>query len=264
MRWGVMPMTRSARLKGEDAIYHVIQRGNNRQDIFWGDMDKRRYLQTLRLEQKKYGFEVYCYCLMDNHIHLLIGAAGAEISAFMKSLNISYVQYYNKKHECCGHLFQDRFRSEIVDSEPYLLQASKYIHLNPVKAQMVEQPADYQWSSYWAYNGQRRDNPEMINTDVILRSFALDDASAGLAYADFVNEGIKAGDSYQRFMRFDLDSYEVQDDIIKEILERQGSREDTILALKMEAGLSCREISRWMNGLSSSTVHRIISKANIK
>lgn len=256
-------MSRIARLKGEDAIYHIIQRGNDKKNIFKDDMDKLRYLHTLKREHERSRFEIYCYCLMDNHVHMLLGSAGTDISEVMKCINVSYVQYFNKKYERCGHLFQDRFKSEIIDTDAYLLQASKYIHLNPVNARMVNNPIHYPWSSYGYYTGQSVDKFQIINTSVILSAFALDFDKASSAYSDFVEVDVIPDDSYIRFFQMDdVDGGKIREDLIKDILQSTMSREDKVLALQSKVGLSCRDISRCMDGLSSSTVHRIIHKAS--
>jgi putative transposase len=253
-------MSRTRRQKGKDIVYHIMQRGNEKKDIFRGPADKERYLQTIKLQQEKYGFEVYSYCLMDNHVHLLLGDAGADISDVMKGLNVSYVQYFNKKYERCGHLFQGRFKSEIVDTESYFLQASKYIHLNPVTAKMVAHPIDYRWSSFGIYIGQRQDKYQLVNTKTILNILSLDTNAAVFAYNSFVNDVLPHDESYERFLKMDLESEEDRVEKIKEILARQGTREDTIVALKKEAGLSYREIGHYMEGVSASTAYRILQK----
>ena len=255
-------MSRTSRLKGQDAVYHIMQRGNEKRNIFNSSADKERYLQTVKLQQEKYGFVVYSYCLMDNHVHLLLGAAGADISDVMKGLNISYVQYFNRKYERCGHLFQGRYKSEIIDTEPYFLQASKYIHLNPVTAKMVAQPLDYHWSSYGIYVGRRQDKNELVNTTGILEIFSKDTNTAILNYGSFVEAGLSCDESYERFLQMDIDSEEYQLEKIEKILGRQESRVNIVRALKKEVGLSCREISRCMDGVSASTVNRILHKAD--
>lgn len=253
-------MGRTSRLKGEDAVYHIMQRGNEKRNIFHGYADKERYLRTVKLQQDKHGFQVYSYCLMDNHVHLLIGATGADISDVMKGLNVSYVQYFNKKHERCGHLFQGRYKSEIIDTEAYFLQASKYIHLNPVTAKMVAQPIDYDWSSYGIYIGRRQDKHELLNTAGILEIMAQDSKTAIINYISFVETGLSGDEDYERFVRMDIDNEEYQLEKIAEILERQESRDNTVWALKKEAGLSCRQISSYMAGVSPTTVNRILHK----
>lgn len=112
--------------------------------------DRLRFLEIVKRNQAKYGFAVYAFCLMTNHLHLLLASHGADISQVMKSINISYVIYFNRKYRCCGHLFQDRFKIELVDSNEYVMEVSRYIHLNPMRAGMVSNDRihNYPWSSY--------------------------------------------------------------------------------------------------------------------
>ena len=131
-------MPRVQRVKGEFSTYHVVQRGNEKKKIFRDDEDKAKFLETLAKAREKYNFLLYAYCLMDNHIHLLVNDNGNDISKLMKSINVSYVSYFNRAYQRCGHLFQDRFKSELVKDDRYLLEVSRYIHNNPVKAKMVE------------------------------------------------------------------------------------------------------------------------------
>ena len=123
-------MPRQRRKKGEYNTYHVIQRGNERKNIFLFDEDRERFIETLLRMKEKYNFLVYTYCLMDNHYHLIIYDNGNDISQLMKSINTSYAIYFNRVYKRCGHLFQDRFRSELIEDDNYLLEVSRYIHNN--------------------------------------------------------------------------------------------------------------------------------------
>lgn len=179
-------MPRHARLKGEFSVYHIIQRGNERKNLFFSDDDRFRFLETLLRMKKKYNFLLYAYCLMDNHVHLLIDDNGNDISMLVKSINVSYVYYFNRTHKRCGHLFQDRFKSELVDDDGYLLEVSRYIHNNPVKAQMVTEPSQYQWSSYNIYTGRVKDKSRLIDKERILLNFSNNKPRAFQKYMEFV------------------------------------------------------------------------------
>jgi len=178
----------NARDKGEFTTYHVIQRGNERKNIFVSDNDRIRFLDTLARMKEKYNFLVYAYCLMDNHIHLVINDNGNDISKLIKSINVSYVYYFNQIYKRCGHLFQDRFRSEIIQDGRYLLQVSKYIYNNPVKAGMVRKAEEYKWSSYNIYTGRCKDIQKLIDTGKILGIISNNSAKAVKAYAEYVIE----------------------------------------------------------------------------
>jgi len=144
-------MPRYARRKSSTGIYHVITRGNRRSDIFFDEYDKLRFIDILKRKSEELDFYIYAYCLMDNHIHLLINELGSDISKIMGVINISYVRYFNTKYDKIGHLFQDRYKSEAVENEKYLFGVIRYIHQNPLKAAMVNNVDDYKWSSYKEY-----------------------------------------------------------------------------------------------------------------
>jgi len=163
-------MPRCKREKDDNAIYHVTVRGNNKEAIFFNDDDKNRYLETLKRYKEKYKITFYGYCLMDNHIHLLIDSMGQDISKIMQGISLSYTIYINKTYDRCGHLFQDRFWSKIVDSEKYLVTASRYIHRNPVRAQIVKNEIDYKWSSINIYTG-KKDSYKIVDEERILKCF---------------------------------------------------------------------------------------------
>ncbi|ABR46973.1 protein of unknown function DUF1568 [Alkaliphilus metalliredigens QYMF] len=143
-------MPREAREKSKTGIYHVMVRGINQQDIFEDDDDRQRYLETITRYKNELDFEVYAYCLMNNHVHLLIQEKEAELSKIFKKIGTSYVHYFNWKYERNGHLFQDRYKSEVVETDSYLHTVIRYIHQNPVKAK-ISGINEYKWSSYNDY-----------------------------------------------------------------------------------------------------------------
>ena len=119
-------MPRVARDKVEFSTYHIIQRGNERKNIFISEDDRIKFLETTYRMKEKYNFILEAYCLMDNHVHLLINDNGNDISKVVKSINISYAYYFNRKYKRVGHLFQDRFRSEVMGDDNYLISVSAY------------------------------------------------------------------------------------------------------------------------------------------
>lgn len=181
-------MPRVRREKCPNSIYHVIVRGNNKEDIFRDYMDREVYLNRLKRYKEKFQVEVYAYCMMTNHVHLLIYDNGQDISKFMQGLSLSYAIYFNKKYNRCGHLFQGRFTSAMVRSDDYFLHVSKYIHLNPVKANIVNEAVQYNWSSFKIYMGIK-DKKEIINTKRILKYFADKDREAQQLYLEYVQNG---------------------------------------------------------------------------
>ena len=185
---GASIMPRCARIKkSEYGIYHIMERGNERKAIFLDDADRGAFLSIVSRNRRKYEFRLYAYCLMDNHVHLLINSNGSDISQIMKSINVGYVIYFNRKYVRCGHLFQDRFRSEWIEDEPYLLEVSRYIHLNPVRAKMTTQAMAYLWSSYRAYMNQPGGLDITVDTDFILNYLSTSQATAREAYRQYVN-----------------------------------------------------------------------------
>ena len=145
-------MARQARTKSESGIYHIMMRGVNKQQVFFDKQDYKKFIQILIDCKRISKFELYAYCLMPNHIHLLIKENDEDISKIMKRIGCRFVYWYNAKYQRVGHLFQDRFRSEPIETDDYFLCALRYIHQNPVKGKLVENCAEYPYSSYqWYY-----------------------------------------------------------------------------------------------------------------
>jgi putative transposase len=144
-------MPRRARIAIAGIPWHIIQRGNNRSVCFYAEADYRRYLDTLREQATKYGCAIHAYVLMTNHVHLLLAPRRPESAALlMKHLGQRYVQYINRTYRRSGTLWEGRFRSCLTQSEGYVLSCYRYFELNPVRADMVQHPRDYPWSSYRA------------------------------------------------------------------------------------------------------------------
>ncbi len=146
-------MPRDARVTSSSGIYHVIIRGANKQEIFHDDQDCIRFLRIILKYKKVTGIKVYAWCLMGNHVHLLLKVGHVSISSVMKRIGVSYVWYYNNKYDTVGSLFQDRFKSENVESVRYFLTVTRYIHQNPLKAGIVTRPEEWKWSSCRIYYG---------------------------------------------------------------------------------------------------------------
>lgn len=143
-------MPRAARRLGESSYYHVVIRGIGKQIIFEDDEDNERFLSTLQRYRRELGFQLVAYCLMENHAHLLICDPEQRLPLIMKKVGVSYASYFNRKYDRTGHLFQDRYRSEAIETDEYLLCVIRYIHNNPEKAG-IARAAEYRWSSYGAY-----------------------------------------------------------------------------------------------------------------
>lgn len=144
-------MARKERIWYPGAVYHIMIRGIRRSDIFRDEGDYGVYLETLKMVKKKYPFILYSYCLMTNHVHLQIETIDDEIWNIMRDINRDYTKYFNKKYNFTGSLYDGRYKAELIEDDKYNLQVSRYIHLNPVKAKMVSEPLEYEWSSYRDY-----------------------------------------------------------------------------------------------------------------
>ena len=144
-------MARPLRIEYEDAFYHITTRGNEQKNIFRDTSDREKFLGYLESATERYCAVIHSYCLMDNHYHLFIQTPAGNLSQIMQHINGAYTTYYNIKRKRSGHLFQGRYNALLVDADTYARELSRYIHLNPVRAGVVEKPGHYKWSSYLSY-----------------------------------------------------------------------------------------------------------------
>lgn len=184
-------MSRPIRIEFPDALYHVTARGDRREAIFDDDQDRRMFLATLEQVIDRFNWVCHAWCLMDNHYHLLIQTPDGNLSKGMRQLNGVYTQASNRRHRRVGHLFQGRFKAILVDGDAYLLELTRYVVLNPVRAGMVGNPADWPWSSYRASAGLEPAAP-WLAVDGLLAQFAGQRGRAQTRYVHFVAEGAKA------------------------------------------------------------------------
>lgn len=181
-------MPRHARLSAPNSLYHVTARGNRGVAIYSDDADRVFFLQRLRRYALRYSSRVYAYCLMSNHFHLLVGVDDRTISKLMQGLLQSHAQYVNRRYRCKGHLFGDRFWSEVCDQDDYLLQIIRYIHLNPVRAGLVASPELYPWSSHRVYLGLEL--ASWMMTGRVFQLFGRHPAQAVREYALFISDAM--------------------------------------------------------------------------
>ena len=182
-------MATKKRIWYEGAIYHVTARGSHRNEIFRDEDDFKTYLNLLKeaLEYyEEFNYKIICYCLMGNHIHLLLKTGSQPLGNFVSRVNSIYAKGFNKKYEYTGHLFQDRYFSELIKDDVQLLEASRYVHLNPVKANIVSKPERYRWSSYAVFIGKSESG--ITNSEVILEYFKHRNKHKG--YKEFVEQRI--------------------------------------------------------------------------
>ena len=154
------------------AIYHITNRGNRHSPLFYDDQDRMEYLKILEETHAYYPFNVHTYCLMGNHIHVLVETITHHPKDIMKRLNTLYAIYLNKRYEFEGHVFQGRYKAKLIDSQQYFIESSRYIHMNPVEANIIDSPENYPWSSLHYYLPENKiPPPPFITTDKILSLF---------------------------------------------------------------------------------------------
>ena len=253
-------MPRHARRKSETGIYHVLARGINKQLIFQDNDDRQQYYMALAQAKENSDFRIYAYCLMDNHVHLLIHTGEESIGEAIRRIGSSYVYRYNKKHSRIGYLFQDRFKSEPVEDDQYLLTVIRYIHKNPLKAGIVESLGDYPWSSYKEYFSGKG----IIDKEFVLGIFNEDTEKALARFKGFHSE--EADDCCLDVETADrLTDEEAEEIILKvfnveslsDIIEmNKKNRCDSLKELKRDYRISMRQLER-LTGVNRGVIARI-------
>lgn len=178
-------MARQLRIEFPGAFYHVTSRGNERKSVFRSRRDREKFLQYLESASERYGAVIHVYCLMDNHYHLLVETPQGNLSQIMQHINGAYTTYFNVNRRRSGHLFQGRYKSILVQADAYALELSRYIHLNPVRAEMAARPDEYEWSSYISYSSDE-EKPGWLATDLILGHLHDQHSVAKQQYRSFV------------------------------------------------------------------------------
>ncbi len=178
-------MARPLRITYPGAFYHITSRGNDRKAIFKSKRDREKFLEYLESAVLRYDAVIHAYCLMDNHYHILIETPSDNLSQIMRHINGAYTTYFNVKRARAGHLFQGRYKSILVEIDEYAKELSRYIHLNPVRAKMVDAPEDYEWSSYNYFTGNKK-SPRWLYRDFILGYFGNSLSKAEKEYKRFV------------------------------------------------------------------------------
>jgi len=209
-------MARKPRIEFHGAFYHVLTRGNQRQDIFKDLTDHHKYLQILGSYKERYGYLLYAYVLMKNHVHLLIETQETPLSKILQGINQRYTMYFNRKYRTVGHLFQGRCKVILCDRDAYLLVLTKYIHYNPIRAKITKTLQGYPWSSHHAYFPKT--NPEgLVDTDFVLGLFSTRKDEAQRRYLRFMVEGeeAKGEDIYATVDQRILGSEEFTENILK-------------------------------------------------
>jgi len=239
-------MARKPRIQFEGAFYHIIVRGNQRQNIFVEEADRREYLERLRKYKEKCGFILYAYVLMSNHVHLLVETPKEPISRIMQMINFTYTQYFNKKYGKVGHLFQGRYKSYLCDKDSYLLSLVRYIHNNPVRAGLVKNAGAYEWSSHGEY---LREKPGLVDTDKVLRLFSEKPGIARGKYKEFMSES-KPDKSFSPYVAYEQqivggDLFIEKVETRVESLEKRARKipiKSLIFAIEKETGVGLPEM----------------------
>lgn len=253
-------MPRRARSQSASGVYHVMLRGINRQTIFEEKEDYERFLQVLRDCKAASHFTLYAYCLMSNHIHLLLRTSPESegLEQIFKRIGVRYVAWYNRKYGRSGHLFQDRFKSEAVNNDSHLMTVLRYIHLNPVKAGLCQKPEKYRWSSYPDYlsGGSIIDVAEVLNmiapepTQAILELKRLHAERVQTVCMD-IDQERRASDAEVKAWLLTL----CGTNKAPELEELPTQQRDTAIAALKERGASLRQIVRltgWPFGIVRS------------
>ena len=178
-------MARPLRIVFPGAFYHITSRGNERKAVFKSQRDREKFFEYLETATERYDAVIHSFCLMDNHYHLLLETPSANLPQIMRHINGAYTTYFNIKRARSGHLFQGRYKAILVDKDQYAKELSRYIHLNPVRAKMVESPEAYFWSSYNFYIGKKKP-PKWLHRDFILSYFGKNNSEAQRKYRKFV------------------------------------------------------------------------------
>jgi REP element-mobilizing transposase RayT len=184
-------MARKPRIHIPGGFYHVMLRGNGGADIFFTEADRYRFYLLMQEGVERYGHRIHAFCLMSNHVHLVIQVGDVSLSRIMQNLSFRYTRWINGQRKRTGHLFQGRFKAILVDEDDYLLTLVRYTHMNPVRAGIVKEIGDYPWSSHAAYLGL--EIIPWLETETVLSRFSDRLATARQCYAEFIFDGMAEG-----------------------------------------------------------------------
>ncbi|MFD2044691.1 transposase [Ornithinibacillus salinisoli] len=252
-------MPRKLREKSGSGIYHVMMRGVNRQNIFEDDRDRFRFIETIKRYKGRCNFNIFSYCLMNNHVHLLMKENEESVSKIIQRMSTSYVYWYNNKYERSGHLFEGRFKSEPVDSLTYFLTVIRYIHQNPVKAGLAKDVLASKWTSandYFTPN-------TFIDTEFLLNQLSLDRKQAIHYYTEYM-QATNDDQCLDDHIEVKVPDTQVKDQLAalgipsSSVLQKldRDKRNAIISELKRINGVSAGQLSR-ITGISKSVIVRV-------
>ncbi|AOT71794.1 transposase [Geosporobacter ferrireducens] len=253
-------MPRMPRIKSKSGIYHIVMRGINRQIVFEDEEDCHKFIQNLQKYKEISEYKLYAYCLMGNHLHLLLMEDKEPLETVMRRICGSYVLWYNKKYGRIGYLFQDRFKSEPVEDDAYFLTVLRYILRNPVKAGIVTKVEDYLWTNYTDYI----EGKYQTDTDFALDILNVDREQAVMKFIEFIDK-----DNDDKCLEIKESRQITDNDAIKIIKDHCNvergldlqmidvdKRNSYIKELKNEYGLSIRQIER-LTGINRGIIQRL-------
>jgi len=257
-------MARQQRIHVHGGIYHVMLRGNGGMEVFASDDDRCRFLLLLQEGSYRFGFRVHAFCLMNNHVHLAIQVSDVPLSNIMQNLSFRYTRWFNYRQKRFGHLFQGRFKAILIDQNTYLLALIRYIHLNPVRAEMVKDPSDYDWSGHHAYLGD--EYIPWLTTDYLLGQLADNVDRARERYHEFVQAGMDE-DHAKVFHQRNKDSRLLGDDDFMEVAYAKSKTErskpptldDIVRVVAEHYELEPSELERKSRGHKQSEARYIIA-----
>ena len=224
-------MARRPRVYFPGALYHVIARGNQKQSIFLDEKDFRTYLSYLSEYKAKYSFHLYAYALMRNHCHLLLEVKEIPLSKIMQVLQFRYTRYFNKRYRKVGHLFQGRYKAILCDKEAYLLELIRYIHLNPLRAGIAGDPAEYPWTGHRGY--LLKGKADLIDSGMVLSLFSRKRSLARKQYRQFVSDGMDRGHE-QKYYKVKDQRYLGEDEFVEKVEGLKKSHEPSYWEVPVE------------------------------
>ncbi|WP_432401570.1 transposase [Wukongibacter sp. M2B1] len=250
-------MPRQRREKSSTGIYHIMMRGIDKREIFIDDEDREIFLSYLFRAKQKSNYKIYGYCLMGNHVHILMKEGNEEIGASIKRITVGYVQFHNDKYLRTGHLFQNRYKSEKVEDDSYLLTVLRYIHQNPLKAGIVDDISYYKWSSYKCYiqglSGKL--------VDVMMIKEYFEDMNEFIEFMNMSNTDkcleykVKTKYTDDRLINEISKKYKIE--LIKQLPKRE--RDGVIREIKESTGVSNRQLSKVL-GIGRGIIERATLK----
>ena len=248
-------MPRQQRDKSSTGYYHIMIQGNDRKNVFIDEQDKLYFIEILKTKKENNRYGLIAFCIMDNHAHLLLQEREEDIANIMKRINISYVFYFNKKYKKSGHLFQDRYKSEKIEDDSYLLMATRYIHKNPIKAGIVKKAEQYKWSSYKAYLGKDTALENSLDKELVLGMFSEDTNEARKEFIKFTNK-----EEEDKFLEIDEKQNRMEESqaikLWDEIAAREESLEEQLKFFREKTGLPLRKLAE-ITAINKDKINRL-------